>query len=316
MTETDPAKSPAKDEKDASPRPSLWKRRRFTILFSLGLAAVIVGALWSQAGDFFNNMQAAKARTALEEGRYEDALEQVNAAIADQDDQATFYELRARIHLALSEQPGRDTKADLQRSLADWDRLLDDNTSYRRGYLMRAEVRQRLGRHQEAIADANLAAEWGRENSPDADNAGAYFRARANLEIPKAVALAERAVSLFDIPKLQSDDEYQRQNGETAAQFLDTRGYSYYRAGRTAEALADLELAVKLFEAHRERTLKAAADESEAVRRQTQLDLDHNLAVILHHRGLARGAQGQAEAAAADVKRAAELGYNEEQGVF
>lgn len=316
MSENDPAKSPAQSPKDPAPRPSLWKRRRFTILFSLGMAAVIVGALWSQAGDFFNNMKAAKARTALEEGRLDEALEEVNAAIAENDDQPTFYELRAKIYLAMSEEPDRPTKENLEKSLADWDRLLKDNPSYRRGYLMRAEVRQRLGKHEEAIADADKAASWGQEQSPDADNAGAYFRARANLQIPAAVKLAERAVGAFDLELLRGDKEYQEKTAAAAAQFLDTRGYVYYRAGRHAEALADLELAVKLFEARRESALEAASDESEAARERIKLDLDHNLAVLLHHRGLARAARGDAEGAAADKQKAVELGYNEEKGVY
>jgi hypothetical protein len=90
----------------------------------------------------------------------------------------------------------------------------------------------------------------------------------------------------------------------------------YHRAGRTQDALVDLELAVTLFEQQRELALKAAEDESQAVQERIKRDLNHNLAVLLHHRGLAHEANCDGDAAKSDKERAKELGYNEEKGIF
>ncbi|MFM1903485.1 MAG: hypothetical protein RLZZ440_1385 [Planctomycetota bacterium] len=158
-----------------------------------------------------------------------------------------------------------------------------------------------LGDFDQALRAADLAVGLAGEGDPDALNHRAYMRALANRDLEHALADINRALE---------------GSGGESPEFLDTRGYILHLLGRQQEALDDLNLAVGATQDERRRLLLLAphvdADEF-AYRLRT---MDHGLAVMLHHRGLACQALGLAAQADQDFATAKNKGFDPSAGVW
>ncbi len=169
-------------------------------------------------------------------------------------------------------------------------------------YLTRSIVFQRLGNHERAIADLDLAVKFGAGRNDEALNARAYARALANVELEEG--LADIGQALAAVPNNPD--------------FLDTRGYLYLLHGDTDEALVDMERAVAVAQQQRavqlDRIGRVAASpkQFERVKRL----LDEKLSVMFHHRGEVYEKLGRLDEAASDLNKAEKLGYNPAEGVY
>jgi tetratricopeptide (TPR) repeat protein len=256
---------------------------------------------------------AAHAIQAAAAEDFELARAKMEAAIRWNPDSAVHYAERAAI-----EQAAKDFEAaDRYLSLAI--ELEPRNAGW---YFSRALVRQRLGKYEAAIRDLDVYISLVTDNSLYSDlmkrryadglNARAYARAIANREIRQGLADVEKALLILESLGESVDTISAR------SAFLDTRGYLLYLAGRFDEAKVDLEKAVGLAEALMKQPLVDTTDDPLTQDRiaSTRQRLNENLSVLLHHRGLVYAALQQEHAAEADFKRALELGYNPEEGVF
>lgn len=166
---------------------------------------------------------------------------------------------------------------------------------------LRALAQVVLGRPDEALSDARLAAELTRPGDPEALNHRAYVRALVGRELPEALADVEAALAGSDA---------------VVPEWLDTKGYLLHLVGRHHEAIDQLNLAIGGTRDQRRQVefLVGRADEAEVRRRLRALD--HGLAVMLHHRGLAcraAGLEGQAEQ---DLELARRKGFAPDRGIF
>ncbi len=146
------------------------------------------------------------------------------------------------------------------------------------------------------------------DNLIKALNLSAYARALCESDLPAALKDADEALTLYgDSP------------GRSG--LLDTRGYLYYLTGDNEHALADLELAMQLYEIE-EKALRAHyRDELRLSNNQRSIEaqlkqLDETKATLFQHRGLARAKAGETLAAAKDFAQAKKLGFNPEAGVW
>jgi tetratricopeptide (TPR) repeat protein len=152
-----------------------------------------------------------------------------------------------------------------------------------------------------ALADANAAVEMGARDSPDALNHRAYIRALLGRELPQALDDIDRALA---------------GNDEGAPELLDTRGFILHLLGRHQEAIDLLNRAIDQSQQQRRQVamLSGRADSTEIAYRLRSLD--HGLAVMHHHRGLACRAAGLEGQAAQDLEIALRKGFAPERGIF
>ncbi len=192
----------------------------------------------------------------------------------------------------------------------------------------RAGVYQLLGRHREAIADWDYITDFRRrEHEARGDfesqdqyglslNNGAYARALGNLEIEKGLKDIQHALNL----RGREDDHT----------LLDTLGYLYYLDGQLEPALETMETAVQSASRWNAQFAQSIAAEIRKLEERRPLQAPRyvrlyeanlqaklqEMAVLLHHRGLAYQALGQAAKAANDLRRAKKLGYNPAEGIW
>jgi tetratricopeptide (TPR) repeat protein len=152
-----------------------------------------------------------------------------------------------------------------------------------------------------ALADAGMVVELASRGDPDALNHRAYIRALVGRELPAALADIEAAIASA---------------GEASAELLDTRGYILHLLDRQQEAIDQLNLAIDSMQQSRRQLalLAGRIDPVELARRQRALD--HGLAVMFHHRGLACRAIGLEQQARQDLEIAGRKGFDPSRGIF
>jgi tetratricopeptide (TPR) repeat protein len=187
-------------------------------------------------------------------------------------------------------------------ALTEIDQIIDWQPADVEAYLLRAEIHQYLGEHQEAVNDwkqilsfDSVAATAGRAEGL---NGLAYARSLANVEIDEGLVNVDEAMQLA---------------GENYAR-LDTRGFLYYRKGDLERAIGDLNNAVEFAEAGFKDAVIGSSDPR--VRKQILTLLKKNLAVIRYHRALIHDARGDREKADADRRRVRELGFEPSENLF
>lgn len=209
----------------------------------------------------------------------------------------------------------RNDMNDLAGSLADWNDLLEQLKDHEHSpphnawlfdqsevYSGRAWVCVRMGRGREAIDDATQAVKL--RPLPKNFNSRAYIRALAKMELLEGLDDVDQA--LLEVG--QQSLEYSR--------FLDTRGYLLHLLDRNDVALADLDKAVEITE-HQKRRLLQQQFRFDVRRLQYELkQMDSDLAVIYHHRGLVQEKLGHPAQAQDDLLRGAQLGYDPAKGVL
>lgn len=200
-------------------------------------------------------------------------------------------------------------------------------------WTLRARILQRLGRHEEAVAEMDRSVQLAKEALAELKVAGAeadvlqratdqlalhlnnqaYFQAVGRVDLEDALQKADQALSLTLAERVLPAAG----NREV---ILDTRGYLRLLLGEANGARQDLEAAVLLAERSYRRFLAAEAMLSRNLLDQRAFDLrrrleEENLAVLYHHRGEAYRKLGRLRDAELDFARAQRLGYDPARGV-
>ena len=308
------------DHSDSSARPErTWGR--FFYRYRWAVLLLILPLLFGRA--IVNGVRGYVAEQLLnraiincDQDDYPEALASANRALfwaPDNADRWQEFKVRAEIRCAMQDLDG--CVADLNETI----KRLNDPASSRRysdhlrdAYGLRGWVLERLGRHQEAIADSTAALNL----SMDDDNRAKYLNSRAYI---RALAGKELAEALDDVNRsliIQKDDPG----------VIDTRAYILFKLGKLDEASKQIGDAIDKVE-HRNR------DEAGAPHMWTQDDEDvsrrsyreyreqyqvyrENLAVMYHHRGEIRKKLGQDAAGDEDIRKADFFGYSPERGVY
>lgn len=235
------------------------------------------------------------ARHAVQKFEAEDidgALVDLDRAIAWSGSSPEIFFLRGQLRME---------KGDLQGGLADFNKLVELAPDVSDAYVLRARAFQRMKNHDAAIRDVTHAISLHRNLDPDLLNTRAYTRAIAETELDEALEDIDRALKI---------------EGENAS-FRDTRGYILLLQGKSQEALDDLNLAIETENARTPQNLFFRGDRR-AERRVARLNREHTqaLAVMYHHRGQAREQLNESALAEEDFRRAVEMGYDPEKGVY
>jgi tetratricopeptide (TPR) repeat protein len=160
-----------------------------------------------------------RAVTLMYLGRYDEALPDLNEAIAELPDYAKAYRLRAETWLYLD---------DSAQALADADRSVELQPDSAESQITRAVVAMYTGQTEAALASADQLAALGLDEAV-VRNVRGYAYALAGDD-QRALEDLDRAVVLQP----------------TSPSALDSRGYARYLAGDFAGALADVEQALDL----------------------------------------------------------------------
>lgn len=157
------------------------------------------------------------------------------------------------------------------------------------------------GDPEAALADAAAAVELAGPGNPEALNHRAYIRALVGRDLEAALADVEAALA---------------GSGAGAAEFLDTRGFILHLLGRHQEAIDDLNQAIGSTQQARRAAASRAGriDPDELAYRLRSID--HGLAVMHHHRGLACRAIGLDRQAVQDLEIAERKGFDPARGVL
>jgi tetratricopeptide (TPR) repeat protein len=158
-----------------------------------------------------------------------------------------------------------------------------------------------LDEPDEAIAASESAVQAAGAGNPEALNHRAYIRALVGRDLPAALADIDTALGGSD---------------GAAAELLDTRGFILHLLGRHQEAIDQLNLAIDgaVQQQRRLAALVGRADTDEVASRLRSLD--HGLAVMHQHRGLACRAAGLERQARQDLEIAEKKGFDPSRGIF
>jgi tetratricopeptide (TPR) repeat protein len=283
------------------------KAKRWLVLVLV--AAIVVPIVFgpkilSQGRKLFANWLANRAMQKYDEGNFAGAIADLNEAIEWSPKSRDLFAHRADCHEKLDE---------LEDSLADWNKsieLHDSDGNRRRGraqrtieiansYARRSWVYVRLGRKDEALADADRAVE--RFRHPMMLNARAYARAILGDKLAEGLADVEEA--------LQRDG--------SNSSYLDTRGYLLHLLGRNEEALAEMNQALAVAESVKGSYLRGQSRRlNERAFERELRDIDESLAVMYHHRGLIYQKLGRDAEAEKDLRSAKDFGYDPAKGVM
>lgn len=157
------------------------------------------------------------------------------------------------------------------------------------------------GDAEAALTDAQAAVDLAGAENPEALNHRAYIRALVGRDLEAALADIEMALA---------------GSGGESPEFLDTRGFILHLLGRHREAIDDLNQAIGRTQQSRRQVagLAGRADPDDVAYRLRSLD--HALAVMHHHRGLACRAIGLERQAAQDFEVAERKGFDPSRGVL
>ena len=186
-------------------------------------------------------------------------------------------------------------------ALKDADRAASLSPTSPQPLRVRALIQVVLGEADAALEDAQAVVEMSAEGDPEALNHRAYVRALVGRDLPAALEDVDAAIG-----------------GRTDAspELLDTRGFILHLRGRTEEAIDQLNQAIDGMQQNRRQLglLAGRVDRTELARRLRVLD--HGLAVMLHHRGLACADAGLEEQSNQDFELARKKGFDPSRGIF
>lgn len=152
-----------------------------------------------------------------------------------------------------------------------------------------------------ALAAADMVIELSGAGNPEALNHRAYMRALMGRELEGALADIETALE---------------GSGAGSPEFLDTRGFLLHLLGRQQDALADLNAAIEGAQEDRRRLLLLSGHLTDGELAYRLRSVDHGLAVMHHHRGLACQALGLRGQAEQDLAIAERKGFDPARGIF
>jgi tetratricopeptide (TPR) repeat protein len=190
---------------------------------------------------------------------------------------------------------------DARGAVADAEQAISIAPTSSQPHRVRALAHVILDESDAALDDAEAAVALAGPADPEALNHRAYIRALVGRDLEAALA---------DIDAVIPPD------GEATPEFLDTKGFVLHLLGRHHEAVDLLNVAIDATQKTRRRLLELGrhADPDELAFRLRSLD--HGLAVMHHHRGLACRALGLAGQAAQDLETAERKGFSPQRGIF
>lgn len=225
-------------------------------------------------------------------GRPEAAVAAVGRALDLQRDDVDLLCLRASLRLEARDAAG---------AIADATQAIGLAPTSPQPARVRALAHVVNGDADAALSDAELVIALSSAGDPDALNHRAYIRGLVGRDLPAALADIDAALAA---------------DGGDSPEMLDTRGYVLHLLGRQQEAVDQLNLAIDGMQ-QRRRDLSLLVGRMEKVELARRLRwIDHSLAVMLHHRGLAcraLGLEGQAEQ---DLSNAVKKGFDPSRGIF
>jgi tetratricopeptide (TPR) repeat protein len=130
---------------------------------------------------------------------------------------ARYYELRAQAHAALNHN---------DEAIADLSQAISRDRHNLQHYSNRAGIFERLGKHELALADSDMALSLAPDSAPLL-NGACWYRATSGRDLDQAEGLCTRAIAIND-----------------AGPYRDSRGLARFKQGRFAEALADYDVAL------------------------------------------------------------------------
>jgi tetratricopeptide (TPR) repeat protein len=287
------------DATTSAARPQAGRRKRFFLLAVL--AAVVVPGLLAPGlmpaiGDAV--VQWSLERAIAHEGRGDlrTAVRDVSRAIgwAGRDAERKSRLLCWRAMLRIENRDPRGAIVDADQAMA----IAPTLTQPRR---VRALAQVMLDQPDGALADAEAAVDLAGPGDPEALNHRAYVRALVNRDLELALADIDAALA---------------EDASGPAEFLDTKGFVLHLLGRHHEAVDLLNVAIDLTQKNRRdlTSLAGHADPDELAYRLRSLD--HGLAVMHHHRGIACRALGLEGQARQDLETADRKGYAPDRGIF
>lgn len=294
----------ASDESGTPDRPSRrttaagWGKRGFVLALLLGgvIPGLIVPAALPAIREAVVRWSVERAFGLEARGNVPAAIGELDRAIewTDRGDDAAGRLLCWRAMLRIEDGDARGAVDDTTRAIA----AAPTTTQPRR---IRALAHVVLDDADAALADAHAAVEMAARHSPDALNHRAYIRALLERELEAALDDIDRALADHD---------------EGPPELLDTRGFILHLLGRHQEAIDLLNLAIDESQRQRRQVamLSGRADAAEIAYRLRSLD--HGLAVMHQHRGLACRAAGLERQAAQDLEIAKRKGYAPDRGIF
>lgn len=293
-----PTEFDSDDDQRPSPSaaaPAWLGRKRFivaAIIFGVALPVAIAPLGMPLVRDAVVLWMLKRAAMHEVNGRPGEAAAAIGTALDWQGDDLELLCLRAAVRLEDRDPAG---------AIEDASRALAMAPTNPRPARVRALAHVVRGDADAALADADLVMGLSSRNDPDALNHRAYIRALVGRDLPAALA---------DI------DEALAGTGGAEPELLDTRGYVLHLLGRQQEAVDQLNLAIDAMQ-QRRRDLALLAGRVDRVELARRLRwLDHALAVMLHHRGLAcraLGLEGQAEQ---DLAAAEKKGFDPSRGIL
>jgi tetratricopeptide (TPR) repeat protein len=300
-----PEFTPPADEPDAgvrsrsrSGRPAAGPTKRLVVAVALlGIVASFV------APAVMPLMREAVVMWSLERAVGREARGQVSAAVAEVGRAVEWCPDDAvlRCRLLCWRAMLRIENRDPQAALADAAAALAAAPSSTQPHRVQALAHVMLDDPDEAVAAAEAAVVAAGNGNPEALNHRAYIRALVGRDLPAALADIDTALRVSD---------------GAAPELLDTRGFILHLLGRHREAVDQLNLAITAAVTQQRRlaTLLGQTDSDEVVSRLRSLD--HGLAVMHQHRGLACRAAGLEAQARQDFEIAAQKGFDPSRGIF
>lgn len=198
--------------------------------------------------------------------RYDRAVEDLTHVIQLRPDEATGYALRAGL---------RAQQRQYARAVEDCTRAIELDPDNPRRYVFRATLLAELDEYEQAAADYTRVIQLEPDDA-SAYNNRAYFRALAGVDLDEALDDVQKAIDM----------------GGPNDAYLDTRGFLLYLLGRSEEALADVDEAIRLAE---------SPDNDRG--RET-------LGELYYHRALVHKKLGNRREAERDFQMAEELGFD------
>lgn len=295
---TPPAGEPGVGDRSRSARPAAGPQKRLVVAVAL---LGVVGACVGQA--VMPLVREAVVAWSLERAVGREASGEVTAAVAEVGRAVDWCPddamLRCRLLCwrAMLRIENRDPRA----ALADAAAALAAAPTSTQPHRVQALAHVMLDEPDDAIAAAEAAVHAAGNGNPEALNHRAYIRALVGRDLPAALADIDMAL---------------RGTDGAAPELLDTRGFILHLLGRHQEAVDQLNLAINAAVAQQRRlaTLLGQTDSNEVV--SSLRSLDHGLAVMHQHRGLACRAAGLEAQARQDLDIAARKGFDPSRGIF
>jgi tetratricopeptide (TPR) repeat protein len=284
-------------DEDRSPAPGRWRRYFLLAVLLFGVVPVLLlpKLLPLVRGQI---IEAAVRQAMIDEGRadVDAAVGQVGWALSWVDGDPALQEslLCWRSTLRLQEGDARGAIADASAAAVVAPRSA-------RPLRTRALAHVVAGDADGALADAEAAVAIEGDRNPEALNHRAYVRALVGRELDQALADIDRALEAV---------------GGESPEFLDTRGFILHQLGRQHEAIDDLNRAIAGVQRTRRQIVGEIGGADPAFVAWRLRPVDHALAVMHQHRGLACRAAGLAAQAEQDLEIAARKGFAPERGVL